>query len=89
MEEVGAELYVAATVAAQARRIWDDSQSMIDQSKDLRDKVFPRPIIYTQRKGVLSKFMVLSKNVKALDGLNASAARLMKCMSCHVLYMMS
>lgn len=78
MEEVGAELYVAATVAAQARRIWDDSQSMIDQSKDLREafkyKVFPRPIIYTQRKGVLSKFMVLSKNVKALDGLNASAA---------------
>ena len=78
MEEPGAEIYVAATVANQARRIWNDSQSMIDQSKALQSiyqyKVFPRPIIYTNVRGIRSEYMVLSKNVKTFDGLNASAA---------------
>lgn len=75
--EPGAEVYSAATTAPQARRVWEESQSMIDQDSDLSDcfgyKVFPMPTIYTKSK-VKSFYKVLSKNVRALDGLNASAA---------------
>jgi phage terminase large subunit-like protein len=74
--EPGAEIYVAATVAGQARRVWEESQSIIDQSEDLQEefgyKVFPSPEIYT--KNGKSKYKVLSKNVKQFDGLNASGA---------------
>lgn len=76
LTEPGAEIYVAATVASQARRVWEESQSMIDQSKDLQTrmsyKVFPSPTIYTKQKRSIYK--VLSKNVKTFDGLNASGA---------------
>lgn len=74
--EPGAEVYAAATVASQARRVWEESQSMIQQSKSLSKhlgfKVFPTPTIYT-KKGK-SYYKVLSKNVSTFDGLNASAA---------------
>lgn len=74
----GGELYSAATVAEQARRIWEESQSMIDQSKDLQGilgyKVFPRPTIYRKSTAYKSVYKVLSKNVRTFDGLNASAA---------------
>jgi phage terminase large subunit-like protein len=74
--EPGSETYVAATVAHQARRVWDESKSMIDQSKDLQEfmkyKVFPSPTIQT--KDGLSIYKVLSKNVKTFDGLNVSTA---------------
>ncbi len=74
----GGELYSAATVAEQARRIWEESQSMIDQSKDLQGilsyKVFPRPTIYRKNTAYKSTYKVLSKNVRTFDGLNASAA---------------
>ena len=76
LEEPGAEIYVAATVSSQARRVWDESQSMIDQSKDIQQlidyKVFPSPTIYS--KIGTSTYKVLSKNVKTFDGLNASSA---------------
>ena len=76
LDSPGAEVYAAATVAKQARRVWEESQSMIDQSKELQKvlgyKVFPSPTIYT-KKGA-STYNVLSKNVKTFDGLNASTA---------------
>lgn len=76
LTEPGGEIYAAATVSSQARRVWEESQSMIDQSKDLKTrlgyKVFPSPTIYTKLGGTYYK--VLSKNVKTFDGLNASAA---------------
>ena len=75
LEEPGAEIYVAATVFSQARRIWEESQSMIDSEvvfqKRFKYKVFPTPTIYTTHK---STYKVLSKNVKTFDGLNASGA---------------
>jgi phage terminase large subunit-like protein len=76
LTEPGAEIYVSATVSSQARRVWEESQSMIDQSKELQSKlhykVFPSPTIYN--KATKSTYKVLSKNVKTFDGLNASGA---------------
>jgi len=76
LDTPGAEVYAAATVAKQARRVWEESQSMIDQSNELQKvlgyKVFPSPTIYT-KKGA-STYNVLSKNVKTFDGLNTSTA---------------
>ena len=80
LEERGGEIYSAATVRSQALRIWQESQSMIDQSQELQEvfkyKVFPMPEIYTKKEfaPIKSSFYVLSKNVKTLDGLNASGA---------------
>lgn len=75
LEEPGAEIYVAATVQSQARRVWEESQSMIDMQpllqRRLKYKVFPTPTIYSHKKSV---YKVLSKNVKTFDGLNASGA---------------
>ena len=72
--EPGAEVYVAATTSAQARRVWEESQSMIQQSKSLTKhmghKVFPIPTIYSKRGK--SYYKVLSKNVATFDGLNVS-----------------
>jgi len=74
--EPGSETYVAATVSSQAKRVWDESKSMIDQSSELREflkyKQFQGATIYTMDE--MSKYRVLSKNVKTFDGLNASAA---------------
>lgn len=74
--EPGAEVYAAATTSYQARRVWEESQSMVQQSKSLTKhlgyKVFPNPTIYTKRGKAYYK--VLSKNVSTFDGLNASAA---------------
>lgn len=74
--EPGAEVYSAATTAGQARRVWEESQSMIQQSRPLNKhlgfKVYPSPTIYT-RKGK-GYYKVLSKNVSTFDGLNVSAA---------------
>lgn len=74
--EPGAEVYAAATTSYQARRVWEESQSMLQQSKSLTKhlgfKVFPTPTIYT-KKGK-SYYKVLSKNVSSFDGLNVSAA---------------
>jgi len=76
LEKKGAEIYVAATVASQARRVWEESQYMIDHSPDLAEllkyKVFPSPMIYNKKRS--SYYKVLSKNVKTFDGLNASGA---------------
>lgn len=73
----GGEIYSAATVASQARRVWEESQNMIDQSETLKAifsyKVFPSPTIYTKGSNK-SVYKVLSKNVKTFDGLNASCA---------------
>lgn len=75
LEKKGAEIYVAATVASQARRIWEESQFMIENSKEisrvLKYKVFPSPTIYSKHSSI---YKVLSKNVKTFDGLNASGA---------------
>lgn len=75
LEESGAEIYAAATVQSQARRVWEESQSMIELEpllqKRLKFKVFPTPTIYSAKKSV---YKVLSKNVKSFDGLNASGA---------------
>lgn len=74
--EAGAEVYAAATTSYQARRVWEESQSMIQQSRSLSKhfgyKVFPSPTIYTKRGKAYYK--VLSKNVSTFDGLNVSAA---------------
>lgn len=74
--EPGAEVYVAATTSAQARRVWEESQSMVQQSKALTkhmgSKVFPIPTIYSKRGK--SYYKVLSKNVSTFDGLNVSGA---------------
>ena len=74
--EPGGEVYVAATVSGQARRVWDESKTMIDQSRELqmkfKYKVFPSPTIYTKHS--MSIYKVLSKQVKTFDGLNASGA---------------
>lgn len=76
LENHGAEIYVAATVSSQARRVWEESQSMIDQSKELQKvlgyKVFPSPIIYSKKSK--SSYKVLSKNVRTFDGLNTDVA---------------
>jgi phage terminase large subunit-like protein len=75
-EELGGEIYVAATVASQARRVWEESDSMVSMSPDLQSvikrKVFPVPMLYCPRTG--TQFKTLSKNVKTFDGLNCSAA---------------
>jgi phage terminase large subunit-like protein len=74
--EPGAEVYAAATTSYQARRVWEESQSMVQQSKSLTKhfgfKVFPNPTIYTKKGKAYYK--VLSKNVSTFDGLNVSAA---------------
>jgi len=76
LERKGAEIYVAATVSSQARRVWEESQYMIDCSPELsralKYKVFPMPTIYSKSTG--SYYKVLSKNVKTFDGLNSSGA---------------
>lgn len=72
--EDGAEVYAAATVAAQARRIWDESVSMIEQDDALKEifkyKQNPSPVIYTE----FSIYKYLSKNVKSFDSFNVSTA---------------
>lgn len=74
IEERGAEVYVAATIRQQALRIWEESRSMIDKSKDLKEfytyKTFPQSEIRV--KEFDSYYRVLSREVKAQDGLNAS-----------------
>ena len=74
--EDGAEVYVAATVASQARRVWEDSKSMIDQDDDLQEifgsRVFPSPTI--EAKESMSIYKYLSKNVKTFDSFNVSTA---------------
>lgn len=76
LEKPGAEVYAAATVSQQARRVWEESQYMIDCApelkKKLKYKVFPTPTIYDPV--TRSTYKVLSKNVKTFDGLNASGA---------------
>lgn len=76
LEQPGAEIYAAATVASQARRVWEESQYMIESSRELskklKYKVFPTPTIYDPK--TKSVYKVLSKNVKTFDGLNASGA---------------
>lgn len=75
LNEKGAEVYVAATVYAQARRIWDDAVYMVDNDPYLKDamthKVFPQCIL-SPKKGSSSTFKVLSSNVGSFDGLNSS-----------------
>lgn len=74
--ERGAEIYTAATNYAQAKRVWDESKNMIDQSPDLasvlRHRTFPESEILMDR--TMSVYKPLSKNVKSMDGLNANAA---------------
>lgn len=74
--EPGSEIYVAATVSAQARRVWEESKSMIVQSKELGKyldhKVYPSPTI--SRKDGLSTYKILSKTVNTFDGLNVKVA---------------
>lgn len=77
LEEKGAEIYVAATTQAQARRVWEESVSMVDQSpvltKRFGHKVFPQATCYTKQIPK-SSYNVLSKNVSTFDGLNANGA---------------
>ena len=72
----GGETYVAATVASQARRVWEDSRYMIQSDVDLDEifesVVYPSPTISVPEIGAIYK--ILSKNVKTFDGLNVSAA---------------
>lgn len=74
--EDGAEVYVAATVSHQARRVWDESRNMIEQDDVLDDifdsKEFPSPII--QVKDTYSIYKYLSKNTKTFDSFNVSTA---------------
>lgn len=76
VEEPGAEVYVAATIRAQALRVWEESRSMINKSPALKahftSKVFPQPEIRLD--GRDSSYKVLSRDVKTQDGLNASCA---------------
>lgn len=81
LKEVGAEIYVAATTSSQAKRVWEESRTMMNQHKELQDrlasKVFPTSMIYTKttaKKPITSYFQVLSREVKTFDGLNASGA---------------
>lgn len=78
VSEPGAEVYVAATTQAQARRMWEEAQTIIDQDYDMSEafgyKVFPTPTIYTKGRAIKSSFKVLSHNVRTFDGLNASGA---------------
>lgn len=76
IEEPGAEVYVAATIRAQALRVWEESRSMINKSSALKrhftSKVFPQPEIRFASRD--SSYKVLSRDVKTQDGLNASCA---------------
>lgn len=76
LEKKGAEVYAAATVSTQARRIWEESKYMIQQSDAIAEllkyKEYPSPMIYSNERN--SYYRVLSKNVKSFDGLNASCA---------------
>jgi len=75
-KEQGAEIYSAATVREQAKRVWDESKNMIEQNVDLqrlvRTRTFPQHEIFMER--TRSVFRPLSKNIHTLDGLNASCA---------------
>lgn len=74
--EMGAEIYSAATNYSQAKRVWDESKNMINQSFDLasvlRSRTFPDSEILMD--STMSVYKPLSKNVRSADGLNASAA---------------
>lgn len=75
-KEKGAEIYSAATVMAQAKRVWEESRNMVEQSKELSEvvkgRVFPSPELYIPE--FKSIYKPLSKNVSTFDGLNASAS---------------
>ncbi len=74
--EMGAEIYSAATVKEQAKRIWEEARSMVEQDPELRaivkHRVFPAHEIHMPSTG--SSFKALSSNIKTFDGLNASCA---------------
>lgn len=75
-KEKGAEIYSAATVKEQAKRVWEESKNMITQDVDLQKllnhRVFPMTEIVMP--STMSVYRPLSKNVETFDGLNASAA---------------
>lgn len=74
--EMGAEIYSAATNYSQAKRVWDESKNMINQSYDLasvlRHRTFPDSEIIMD--STMSIYKPLTKNVRSADGLNSSAA---------------
>jgi len=78
----GGEIYVSASVYSQARKLWDESLTMISSSP-LLDSIFahrvnPQAEIYFKPvDGKIvnsSTYKVLSKEVKSQDGLNVSHA---------------
>ncbi len=81
LQEDGAEVYVAATTHAQAKRVWDDAREIRNQSRSmvelLGSKVFPAPTIY--KKNGKSYFTVLSSKVNMQDGLNVKVAIVDEC----------
>jgi phage terminase large subunit-like protein len=74
--EDGAEVYVAATVSHQARRVWEESRNMIEQDDVLQDvfktRQFPSATI--EAVDSYSTYKYLSKNVKTFDSFNVSTA---------------
>jgi phage terminase large subunit-like protein len=75
-KEKGAEIYCAATVMSQAKRVWEESKNMVAQNKDLskivKSRTFPTTELYIPK--FMSVYKPLSKNIDTFDGLNASAA---------------
>lgn len=73
-EEPGAEVYVAASTYAQARRLWDSADLVREKSPalsaELKRRVNPRCDIYYPKNN--SHFYALSKNTKSQDGFNSS-----------------
>lgn len=73
-EEPGAEVYVAASTYAQARRLWDSADQVRLKSPALKEslgrRVNPRCDIYYAPFN--SHFYALSKNTKSQDGFNSS-----------------
>ena len=74
--EKGGEIYSAATVMSQAKRVWEESRNMVEQNRELsqviKSRTFPVSELYVPK--TKSYYRPLSKNVETFDGLNSSAA---------------
>lgn len=72
--EMGGEIYSAATVMKQSKRVWEEARNMVEQDEELSEEikrtVFPSPEMRVH--STKSTFSPLPKNVETFDGLNAS-----------------
>lgn len=74
-EEIGAEVYSAATTRDQAAITYDSARQMVDKAPKFRDRFGIRALKYSiVREGTGSFFRALSADAQTLDGLNVHCA---------------